>query len=243
MTNPREQYGLGRKEAKDTRDQDYPMKRLAVARATPQRHYRYHYANGWWGNQGDEPQCVAYAWLHWLEDGPVTQPLTPHKHPNAVLPPDPFYREAQKNDEWPGTDYDGTSVRAGAKIGQKHGFISEYYWAFDGVTAMRAVLNGMPLVMGTWWRDGMWETDQYGFVEYRGSYDGGHAWVVNGGWIPRGMTIEAAIRDKVGYIRGKNSWGRSWGKKGHFYMSLYHFDQAIREQGEACVATEVRKAA
>lgn len=237
----RREYGLGRREAPDSRDRDFPMRAVPRLLDEPMQHFRYHYANGWWGNQGNYPHCVAYAWLHWLEDGPITQPITPHGHPVSVLPPLPFYNRCQENDEWPGTNYDGTSVRAGAKVAQEEGFIESYYWGFDALTVFRAILNGFPVVMGTWWRENMWETDEEGMVRYSGAYEGGHAWEANGGWIPRGLTIRQALQQDVGYIRGKNSWGRGWGHNGHFYMSLKDFDAAIREDGEACIATEIRK--
>src|SRR5688500_1057672 len=85
------------------------------------RDWEYDY---WWGNQGNTSECVAYSRVHWLADGPVV-----HPGPHPIIDPHWLYVEAQKIDEWPGEDYDGTSVRAGAKIAQQLGYIEEYRWA------------------------------------------------------------------------------------------------------------------
>lgn len=119
---------LGRIYIPDERDAKYPLaKALAVAPAKSSGTPKYWWAQGWWGDQGDKPQCVAYSWMHWVEDGPVThfykdRDFDPvylnenraEKH-QSLFAPEAIYNAAQKIDEWPGEDYDGTSVRAGAK--------------------------------------------------------------------------------------------------------------------------------
>jgi C1A family cysteine protease len=58
---------------------------------------------------------------------------------------------------------------------------------------------------------------------------GGHAYLINGMDVKRGLA------------RGKNSWGRGWGKAGAFRIPLDDLDRLIREDGEACLALEVGK--
>jgi aminopeptidase C len=74
----------------------------------------------------------------------------------------------------------------------------------------------------------MMEPTGAGLVEPRGNVIGGHAYVLNG------------VNVETGLIRGKNSWGREWGRRGAFSMRISDFDTLLQAQGEACIATEVR---
>jgi hypothetical protein len=216
--------GLGRLYASDERDHDFSVtRRLVGTAAAPIRTFRYWNAEGWWGDQESTSQCVAYAWTHWLEDGPVTQPGTA-----PIVIPQALYDAAQRVDEWPGEDYEGTSVRAGAKVLQSNGLISAYHWAFSLANVIDTVLNLGPMVVGTNWYDVMFEPDEAGFLHVDGALAGGHAWVIDG------------VNTKAGIFRMKNSWGRSWGHNGLALISFADFDQLLREDGEACIATEVK---
>lgn len=222
------EHGLGRRPAPDPRDQGYQLRTLLAAplAEAPAKLFRYWNQMGWWGDQGPTSQCVAFAWAHYLEDGPVTQP---GKGP--ILAPASIYAEAQKVDEWPGEGYDGTSVRAGAKVLQKVGFVSTYAWAWDLNTVIDSVLAAGPVVMGTNWYRSMFDPDPEGIVEISGPLAGGHAWVING------------ANRTAGLVRCKNSWSRSWGKKGNFYLSFESLARLIAEDGEACMAVEVKSVA
>ncbi len=210
---------FGRIEAPDSRDRAFMMS--AVIPEAPQRTSRYWNSSGWWGNQGPHPYCVGFSWAHWVEDGPVT-----HKGMAPVVPPEEIYSEAQKIDEWPGEDYEGTSVRAGAKYLQSKGTISEYRWAWDVQTIADAILTKGPVVVGTNWYYDMFEPDEKGIIKVGGQIVGGHAYLLNG------------VNTKKQLFRIKNSWGRNWGKKGHAYISFDDMAQLIAAQGEACLAIE-----
>lgn len=188
-----------------------------------ERRFRYWSANGWWGDQGQTPECVAYAWVHYLEDGPIG-----HSGRAPVVGPHTLYGEAQQVDEWPGEDYDGTSVRAGAKVLATAGFVGEYRWAWDVDTVVTALLTTAPVVLGTNWYSGMFDPTNEGQLIVGGDIAGGHAYVANG-----------VNRDR-GLVRIKNSWGRGWGIRGHAWIALEDLDRLIREDGEACLATEVK---
>jgi hypothetical protein len=139
-----------------------------------------------------------------------------------------MYSEAQKVDEWEGEDYDGTSVRAGAKILQQMGYISQYLWAWDIETVLSTLLNVGPVVVGTLWYESMFDPDPlYGLVKIEGEAVGGHAYVLNG------------VNLNSGLIRAKNSWSKEWGKNGHFRIKIEDFERLLHEDGEACIATEV----
>lgn len=178
--------------------------------------------------------CVSYAWDHWLEDGPKT-----HFYENRDADPewmDPdgeelvnaekLYKECQRNDQWPGTQYRGTSVRAGAKVLEKAGLIKEYRWAWDAQTVADAILTKGPVVVGTRWYEDMFYPDSEGIIEKGGDMAGGHAYVLNGVNLEKGL------------FRLKNSWGEDWGKNGYAYVPIEDIDELIKENGEACLGIE-----
>lgn len=125
-----------------------------------------------------------------------------------------------------GNSYDGTSVRAGAKILKRLGVISEYRWAYTLDDVVQAVLNLGPVVVGTWWYTDMFMPNSKGVITATGQKAGGHAYVING------------VNVKKRMFRIKNSWGRSWGKNGHAYISFDDFDKLLKDWGEACMAFE-----
>jgi hypothetical protein len=217
-----EQYGLGRRQAPDENDLRYLMSARVPEVVT--RDSRYWSTRGWWGDQDGEPKCVAFAWDHWLEDGPMTHV----RAPAPIVDPHFLYAEAQKIDEWPGEGYDGTSVRAGAKVLQRLGYIHRYEWAFDVETVVRALLEVGPVVVGTNWYDSMFEPSADGLVSVRGRVVGGHAYKLDG------------ANRRTAIVRAKNSWGRGWGRRGFFALTFEDLDRLIREDGEACLAVELR---
>lgn len=212
--------GLGRLHSSDSRDANFPLRSIA----TPsERLYRYWWASGWRGDQGNTSQCVAYSWLHYLSDGPVTH----SSRSQPMMAPTDLYRAAQEVDEWPGNAYDGTSVRAGAKILQAAGFITHYWWAWDVETVINALLSLGPVVVGTNWYSGMFQPDEDGHIELTGHLAGGHAYLLNGVSRTRGL------------VRLKNSWGTSWGNNGMAWLDLEDLERLIAEDGEACLAAEL----
>ena len=215
---------FGRLVHPDARDASYPMRGVVALTTDPARTSRSWFANGWWGNQRPTSICVAYSWAHWLEDGPVPQPGTA-----PVVDPSHLYREAQKIDEWPGEGYDGTSVRAGAKVLQSMGYIASYHWGTTLDEVVRALLHVGPVVVGTNWYAGMMTPDAQALIRPQGSIVGGHAYVLDG------------VNTKTRLVRVKNSWGRTWGKKGFAYLTFGALEQLIREDGEACLALESSK--
>lgn len=219
--------GLGRVPAPDNRDRAFPMSTVvAEAGEDPGTTWRYWNPSAWWGDQGRTPHCVAYSWIHFVEDGPITRPSTPHGGDDPIVDPRTLYDECQRNDTWPGEDYDGTSVRAGAKVLQRRGFIGEYRWAWDAGTVVDALLRVGPVVVGSWWYRDMFYPDEEGNLSVSGERAGGHAYVLNG------------VNTERGIVRVKNSWGRGWGKDGYGYLRIEDLDRLLSEQGEACLATE-----
>lgn len=212
------EYGLGRLAFPDARDRQFLLAPPVVITHTR----RAWYDNGWWGNQGALPQCVGYAWSHFLEDAPKT-----HMAPGPIVSPRTIYVNAQTMDEWPGEGYEGTSVRAGAKYLQSIGAIGEYRWAFDADTIARQVLEIGPVVMGTNWHQAMFTPDAKGIIHVEGDLAGGHAWIING------------YNGSTRMFRMKNSWGREWGRNGRASISYKDVGDLLAADGEAAMAVEV----
>lgn len=221
------EYGLGRLPALDSRDKGF----LLARPATMPSGIRFWYDRAFWGDQGNLPHCVGYAWTHVLEDAPVARP-----GPVPFHDPSDIYRQAQEVDEWPGSSYEGTSVRAGAKVCQSLGYLSSYQWAFDLETVVAALLTRGPVVIGSSWHESMFNTvrrrdaqgryRQFLHIEPGSPVVGGHAWVING------------VNTSAKICRAKNSWSQSWGSNGRAAISFDTLRQLIDDSGEACLPVE-----
>lgn len=189
-------------------------------------------------DQGNTSECVIYCADKFLTTGPIVKKgfITAAERTRV-------YKEVQRIDEWPGENYDGTSVHAIAKYLKAKGEIGEYRWAKDGETAINHILTTGPMMLGTLWpgtRD-MNVTDKWGYIGFAElpDTDEGHAWCAVG-----------ADREKVhpltretGIVRVCQSWGRNWGDNGRFSISFHDFDVLIKRGGEACVGVDLRLAA
>jgi hypothetical protein len=178
-------------------------------------------------NQGRFPHCVGHAWSQFLEASPV------RKGKRKLPTPEVIYHGAQQVDEWPGPPpaYDGTSVRAGAKVLQSLGLIHEYRWAPDIDTVSKFVRGRGPVVVGTMWYSGMSHPEQRrgeSWLRPVGADEGGHAYVIIGFSLKRNA------------FRIINSWGRGWGDEGRAWIDYSDMNHLIfMQNGEAASAMEV----
>jgi hypothetical protein len=220
---------LGRIEVIDERDKNFPVSAIlqgTVDDEMPDIPRRFWWADGWWGNQGALPHCVAYAWMHYLEDGPVIQDTLEEGRGKPMYTPLDFYDLCQLHDQWPGEGYAGTSVRAGAKILNKIGIVKSYRWAETVEDVIQCVKYIGPMVVGTRWYGSMTTPSPAGILTLNGGIQGGHAYIING------------LDEGLGLLRMKNSWGRNWGKEGYGYISYGDFNTLLMNGGEACIAFE-----
>lgn len=227
-------HGLGRLPAPDARDRGYAI-RAALPEAVALPDHHYFWDSGWWGDQGQDPHCVAFAWMHWVEDAPITRPET-KGYP--LIEPEVVYNAAQLVDEWEGENYAGTSVRAGAKVLQTLGLIAEYRWAFSVDEVLASLASESPVVLGVDWFASMLHTDsqtdadgtrrQRLVVDQASGVIGGHALIANG------YNLAGRV------VRLKNSWGRDWGDKGRAWITFDDLQVLLNRHGEACIGLEQR---
>lgn len=214
------EHGFGRLYVPDSRDNNYQVKTIL---GISKRNVRWWGDSVWRGNQGQTPECVAFAWVGWLEAGPIYQ-----GPPHPIVNPDNVYKKAQKIDGVP-LPHDGTTVRAGAKVMQKLGFIKSYYWAASVDEMIQTILQLGPVVVGTAWYTGMMRPSSDGVICATGSIVGGHSYLLSG------------VNRTTELFRIRQSWGLGWGLKGHAFISFKDMTKLLNDSGEACLATEIKK--
>lgn len=219
----------------DDRSRDYPVR--AVLRETVPEKPRS------WGlgpvlDQGREGACVGFGWTAETIASPRPDPEVTAEIANQFARI--VYRRAQAIDEWEGEDYEGTSVLAGAKVMQEHGYIGSYRWAFDIEDIRGAVTELGPVVIGIPWYSGMYQTRPSGLVEVDGQIVGGHCILLTGyhpGMRIRGEDWDARFR----VFRWRNSWGENYGVGGSGFIRYEDLRDLLADFGEACVPLERSK--
>lgn len=218
---------LGRLAAVDPRD-----RRFAMAAPRTERAFRSWLSPGPIWDQGATSQCVAYA---------TNRFLVSHRIVNHPIDHDELYRDCQRNDEWDGEAYDGTSVRAAFKVLQRRGLVAEYHWAFEVEPVVRHLLEVGPVVLGIEWTEDMFHPSPDGYVRPTGGIAGGHA-----------ILAIAVNRRRVnpdgseGAVRLLNSWGPGWGQAGRAWVTFGDLGGLLHGldgfPGEAATAIEVKAA-
>jgi hypothetical protein len=222
MTSP--MAGLGRLLSKDDRDHKFMLPHRPEAGA---KAFQY-WTPGPVLDQGATPQCVGYSGYGWLTAFPVSNrpPFTPTD----------LYHFAQQEDEWPGEDYEGSSVRGLFKALKARGFVSEYNWALDVGPIIDHLLVVGPVVMGTIWTEGMFTADHAGFIDdIGGKVAGGHAYLLIGA-----NRLKRAGPHSKGAVRVLNSWGPNWEDHGRAWLSFEALAWLLSQDGEACTAMELK---
>lgn len=237
-------YGLGRVPAPDSRDAAFPMRLLldplrevAFPRGIPPG--TSHYRTGAVLNQGETGTCVEHGWTSRINDAPFMR--------STGLPQFAYYKIAVGIDEFRDNDREaqatdprqlqfGTSVRAGAKVGQQLGFIESYLWAEETEDVRAWHLTGRGgVVLGIPWKSNMFRIDSDGFINFSGTNEGGHC-IASKGWSDTVRHNGRLVRA----IRLKQSWGKDWGEGGFCWMSEDDLAKALADNGEACAPTEFK---
>ncbi len=193
-------------------------------------------------DQGPRPHCVGYALSQ------VMSILNRRTFDAAWL-----YHAAQEVDDWPGSDYDGTSVRAGCDILRDIGHarvwsrnvpipdlahgIAANRWARTVDELRTCIASGVPVVVGTNWYRMMSLPNvrsPSGVPEYwmhpndLGPLIGGHAYLLN------------RVSDRRQAFKTPNSWGVDWPERGAggAWIPYRLMERLLNEDGEATVVTD-----
>lgn len=215
----------------DERSKDFPV-RAAIAERPKRRTKKWR--NGVILDQGREGACVGFGWTAETLSTPVNVDLTRLK---ADAPHDPtqfahaVYQRAKLIDEYPGEDYDGTSVLAGAKVLKELGVVKEYRWCFKIEDVIDALLTKGPVVLGIYWYAGMYDAPN-GVLKVTGEVVGGHC-ITAVGFV---LAKDSATGEDS--ILLQNSWGYSWGKWGLAEITVTDLKTLLDNDGEACVVTK-----
>lgn len=196
----------------DPRSRNFPIRTLLTT--DQPRSYTWPLAT--YLDQGREGACVGFAWAH-------EAAASPKVHTVDDIFARLVYRSAQHLDAWPGVDYEGTSVIAGAKVMVARGYIGAYRWGFNLNDVLVAGSRKGPVVLGLNWYTGMMGTNTDGYVKPTGVIEGGHAILMLG------------VSVKYRCVILHNSWGPTWGRKGRAYLKWDDLERLLGEQGEACI--------
>ena len=180
-------------------------------------------------DQGREGACVGFGWSGELAASPIRV-----KRIDDAFALD-IYRGAQRRDQWPGEDYEGTSVIAGAQECKARGYIGEYRWAFNADDLKYAVAQLGCAVIGVNWYYGMYSTTKTGMVNVTGRYVGGHCLYIYG-YNPAARIAGEDWHKRFEVFMWQNSWGPNYGLNGRGYLRVEDAQRLIfDENGEACI--------
>ena len=176
-----------------------------------------------WLDQGEEGACTGFG-----EEN--VQALSPFPQETSDETARMVYYGARKEDEWPGEDYEGSSVNGAMKAARKMGRIVSWYWAYTLGELLHGVSYHGAGEFGTWWYSGMWETDAEGFIHATGDRVGGHAIAYAGYRLVNGQRRH----------RLENSWGPDWGDRGGCWLTEADFLSLLNDEGELAFPRKVR---
>ncbi len=231
---------LDRQRSFDPRSRQFTVRAFLDAQAEKTRLRGRTWSPGRGLDQGQEGACVGFACTHRRNGRPRSfnfDDIEAHE----------IYQRAQQLDEWPGENYQGTSVLAGMKAGTERGWWSEYRWVGAGSqTPLEDALDAMddigPVIFGLDWLDTMMEPRPSGLLDCTGTVIGGHAICGIGYRMRARLKGEGSKPLEVAVLQ--QSWGlghgvAAYGQTGGFvFMRLTDLEMLLNRQGEGAVPIE-----
>lgn len=174
-------------------------------------------------DQGNYGTCVGNGWAQWGNTSPINDSYTEDMAKSI------YYDATCFDGDCDSSYQNGSTVRSGAKAMQmpKRARLSAYAFASTVDDAVAWIMQKGPVVFGTDFTWDMESPDANGLVHPTGGVAGGHCYI--------GMGFDPTTNE----IQFLNSWGDSWGVKGHFFMLKDEFEQLFANGGEACTAVEL----
>lgn len=136
-----------------------------------------------------------------------------------------IYYRAKQLDDWPGEDYEGSSVDAAAKAGVEAGYAKGYVWATGSPEDMvnqvfLAIGYHGPVRCGSNWKSSMYRADTSGFLRYSGDVVGGHAFLFS----------------RVSVKKDALWTPNSWGGEGQGWVSREDLVKMASDGAEFCLS-------
>jgi hypothetical protein len=209
----------------DDRSREFPVRGL-IGEDRPVRYKQIWTARTEPLDQGKEGACVGFSFASELAATPIRYVVD-----NNIARE--LYQIARAEDKAVGKSFaSGASVLGGAKACKRLNLISTYYWAFSIDDVIDCLVKKGPVIFGTNWYSGMYDTTYDGLVKIDGEKVGGHAIMVNGYWPGHPMFGDC--------VMWTNSWGSDYGINGRGFVRLEDFKRLMYEDGEICIPTDVR---
>jgi hypothetical protein len=177
-----------------------------------------------WLDQGQEGSCTGFGAAHTLGEGQYWRQLD-----NTAARS--FYKGAQRYDEWPGENYEGSSVLGVMEyLHHETDYLREYWWATNLDEILHAICYYGPVEMGSWWRSGMMNTHDDGYIRNTGGVVGGHAYCLG--------QVDLVHRR----VRVDQSWGRDWGWDGAAWLDFDDLAGLLADGGECALPRKTKAA-
>lgn len=204
---------------KDPKNKNYRAAMATTVHSVRHKYYGKHLAQ-WVGS------CGGHSGAEALNSQGIHRPRSKHKTNDDAMR---YYTRATEIDPFPGSypkQDTGTSLTAVGNALVEFGEIESFDWTFS-YEQFQAGLMLKPMVVGTEWRDDMFQTDGKGFIHVSGDYAGGHAWLV---------LAYSAMYDYYTMIQ---SWPLPWGHKGTGFARVSGPDmkKLIERDGESATYT------